>query len=62
MAILASRAHDARAIAVILTLVVPSESVNAVGMHRVGSPYIVPLLFILLTIVGASLALLAPGG
>jgi hypothetical protein len=57
VAILARCAHDARAIAAILILVVPSESVNAVGMRRVGSPYIIPLLFVLLTVLGASLAL-----
>lgn len=57
--ILAGRAHEAHVVAVILTLVLPSEAVNALGMQRVGSPYVVPLLFILLTIVGAGLALLA---
>jgi hypothetical protein len=34
--------------------------VVSLGMHRVGSPYLVSLVFILLTIVGAVLALLAP--
>src|SRR5438045_185227 len=57
VAILAGCAHDVRAIAAILTLLVLSESVNAVGMHRVGSPYVIPLLFILLTVVGAGVAL-----
>ena len=49
-----------RAIALILTLVLTSEGLNAVGMRRIGSPYPIPVCFILLTIVGATLALLAP--
>jgi hypothetical protein len=53
------RQHSARAIALILTLVLPSEGMNAFGMRRAGSPYGVPLFFILLTICGAALALLA---
>jgi hypothetical protein len=32
---------------------------NAIGMHRVGSPYVVPLFFALLTVSGAALALIA---
>jgi hypothetical protein len=52
--------HDRRAIALILTLVLPSEGLNALGMRRVGSPYVVPMLFILLTVAGAALGLLAP--
>jgi hypothetical protein len=52
--------HDRRAIALVLTLVLPSEGLNAVGMRRVGSPYVVPIFFILLTLAGAILALLAP--
>lgn len=51
--------HNGRAITLILTLVLPSEGMNAIGMHRVGSPYVVPLFFILLTVSGAALALLA---
>jgi hypothetical protein len=50
--------YDSRTVALILTLVLPSEGMNAMGMHRVGSPYIVPLFFILLTVSGAALALL----
>lgn len=53
------RQHNAHAITLILTLVLPSEGMNAIGMHRVGSPYVVPLFFILLTASGAALALLA---
>ena len=52
--------HDRRAIALVLTLVLPSEGLNALGMRRVGSPYVVPIFFILLTLAGAILALLAP--
>jgi hypothetical protein len=54
-----ARQHNAHAIALILTLVLPSEGMNAIGMHRVGSPYVVPLFFVLLTVFGAALALLA---
>jgi hypothetical protein len=50
--------HDFHAIALILTLVLPSEAMNAIGMRRVGSPYVVPLFFILLTLVGVAIALL----
>jgi hypothetical protein len=49
-----------RAIAVIPMLVLPSEGLNALGMRRVGSPYVVPMLFILLTIAGVALAVLTP--
>jgi hypothetical protein len=40
----------------ILVLVVPSESVNAFCMARVGSPYYIPLGFALLSCVGVLLA------
>ena len=52
--------HDPRAMALILTLVLPSEGLNAMGMRRLGSPYVVPVLFILLTVTGAVLTMLAP--
>ena len=52
------RQNDAHTVALILTLVLPSEGMNAIGMHRVGSPYVVPLFFILLTVSGAALAML----
>src|SRR5215831_5597507 len=52
--------QDRRAIALILALVLPSEGLNALGMRRAGSPYLIPVCFILLTIAGATLALLAP--
>jgi hypothetical protein len=51
--------HAPGAIALILILVLPSEGANALGMHRVGSPYVVPLVFIFLALVGAGLGLLA---
>jgi len=54
-----ARQHDLHPITLILILVLPSEGMNAVGMRRVGSPYMVPLFFILLTLAGAALALLA---
>ena len=50
--------HDSRTVALILALVLPSEGMNAIGMHRVGSPCIVPLFFILVTVAGTALALL----
>jgi hypothetical protein len=33
---------------------------NAIGVRRIGLPYVVPLVFILLTVAGAAPALLAP--
>lgn len=59
VAILASRnVREPDAIALILGLVLLSEGMNAFGMYRVGSPYLVPLFFIFLTAVGAALTLL----
>ena len=40
----------------ILLLVLPAESVNALGMHRVGSPWRIPLAFAILTLIGVTLA------
>jgi hypothetical protein len=54
-----AREHSLHAITLILVLVLPSEGMNAVGMRRVGSPYVMPLFFILLTVAGAALVLLA---
>ena len=49
--------YDPRSrLVLVLLLVVPSEGVNAIGMYRVGSPFYVPLAFILLVLVGVSLA------
>jgi hypothetical protein len=45
-----------RTLAIVLLLVLPSEGINAVGMYRVGSPFFVPLVFIVLTVVGVLLA------
>jgi hypothetical protein len=53
-----ARQYDAQTVALILILVLPSEGMNAIGMRRVGSPYLVPLFFILLTVSGAALAVL----
>ena len=41
----------------ILVLVVPPEGLNAFGMRRVGSPYLIPLAFAALAIAGVSLGL-----
>jgi hypothetical protein len=49
--------HESYAIILVLILVLPSEGMNTLGMYRVGSPFIVPLLLILLTLVGVALAL-----
>jgi hypothetical protein len=40
----------------VLLLVLPSEGINSLGMHRVGSPFLVPLAFTLLTLLGVLLA------
>jgi hypothetical protein len=40
----------------ILLLVVPSEGINSYSMRKVGSPFFVPLAFLLLTILGVFLA------
>jgi hypothetical protein len=40
----------------ILLLVVPSEGINSLSMRKVGSPFYVPLAFLLLTILGVALA------
>jgi hypothetical protein len=43
-------------LALVLILVLPSEGLNGWGMRRVGSPYYVPLTFILLAILGVVMA------
>lgn len=48
--------QSSKSLALILLLVLPSEGMNAFGMRRVGSPYLIPLFFILLTAVGVLLA------
>ena len=40
----------------VLVLVLPAEGVNAFAMRRVGSPFYIPLAFVLLTLVGVILA------
>jgi hypothetical protein len=45
-----------RTLGIVLLLVLPSEGINAVAMYRVGSPFFVPLAFIVLTVVGVLLA------
>jgi hypothetical protein len=40
----------------ILLLVLPAEGINSLCMYRVGSPYLFPMAFALLTVVGAILA------
>jgi hypothetical protein len=45
-----------RTLMLILLLVLPSEGINAVSMYRVGSPFLVPLAFLLLTLLGVSVA------
>jgi uncharacterized protein YjeT (DUF2065 family) len=40
----------------ILLLVIPAEGINSYSMRRVGSPFFVPLAFLLLTILGVALA------
>jgi hypothetical protein len=41
---------------IILILVLPAEGANALGMHRVGSSYQIPLGFIALTMIGVFLS------
>jgi hypothetical protein len=45
-----------RNLLLILLLVVPSEGINSYSMRKVGSPFFVPLAFLLLTILGVFLA------
>lgn len=45
-----------RTLLLILLLVVPAEGVNTFSMRRVGSPFYVPLAFLLLTVLGVALA------
>jgi hypothetical protein len=45
-----------RTLILILLLVLPSEGINSLGMYRVGSPFLVPLAFTLLTLLGVLLA------
>jgi hypothetical protein len=40
----------------ILLLVIPAEGINSISMRKVGSPFYVPLAFLLLTVLGVVLA------
>jgi hypothetical protein len=40
----------------LVVLLLPSEGVNCFSIHRVGSPFLIPLAFILLTLLGVFLA------
>jgi len=40
----------------VLLLVLPSEGINAIGMYRAGSPFLIPLAFIVITLLGVLLA------
>jgi len=44
-----------QALALILTLVIPYEGINSFCMYRVGSPFYIPLGFLLLTLIGVLL-------
>jgi hypothetical protein len=59
MALLVSRLEfqgRARTLMLVLLLVLPSEGINSFSMYRVGSPFLIPLGFTLLTLVGVLLA------
>ena len=45
-----------RNLLLILLLVIPAEGINSVSMRKVGSPFFVPLAFLLLTVLGIALA------
>ena len=44
-----------RTLLLILLLVIPAEGINSYSMRKVGSPFYVPLAFLLLTIIGVVL-------
>jgi hypothetical protein len=44
------------ALLLILLLVIPSEGINSFCMYRAGSPFYVPLAFLLLALLGVALA------
>jgi hypothetical protein len=44
-----------RTLSLILLLVIPAEGINSYCMRKVGSPFYVPLAFLLLTIIGVVL-------
>jgi hypothetical protein len=45
-----------RSLLLILLLVIPAEGINSFSMRKVGSPFFVPLAFLLLTLLGVVLA------
>jgi hypothetical protein len=45
-----------RTLMLVLLLVLPSEGINSFSMYRVGSPFLVPLAFTLLALLGVFLA------
>jgi hypothetical protein len=45
-----------RSLLLILLLVIPAEGINSLSMRKVGSPFFIPLAFLLLTILGVALA------
>jgi hypothetical protein len=45
-----------RDLLLILLLVIPAEGINSISMRKVGSPFFVPLAFLLLTVLGVALA------
>ncbi len=45
-----------RTLMLVLLLVLPSEGINSLSMYRVGSPFLVPVAFTLLTLLGVLLA------
>ena len=48
--------NQSRALILILLLVVPAEGINAFCMYRVRSPFLIPLAFTLLTVLGVLVA------
>ena len=45
-----------RTLLLILLLVIPGEGINSYSMRKAGSPFYIPLAFLLLTILGVALA------
>ncbi len=45
-----------RTLLLILLLVIPAEGINSYSMRKVGSPFYIPLAFLLLTVLGVTLA------
>ncbi len=45
-----------RNLLLILLLIIPAEGINSFSMRKVGSPFFIPLAFLLLTILGVALA------